>query len=665
MTWDAETFLRLTIFGLVTGSVYAVAASGLVLTYATSGIFNFAHGAIGMIAAFLYWELRVNSALPAPIALFLVIIVFGPLLGIIIERLLIWRLRGASLATTLVATVGMLAGFIGISQTIWGPAASRVIRPFFDLEGFWIVGVFVSWHNAITLILAVGVAVGLRVLLYYTRTGISMRALVDDPEGLALSGTGPARASMLSWAIGASLASLAGVLIAPLLSLDAVILTLLVVSAYAAAVVGKLRSIPMTFLGAMILGLLQSYAVQYVPEAFNGQPPEWLTGIDGAIPVFMLFVMLLILPQARLTAGAALRKASRIRVPSLRESIISGGVLVAAAYIVTGLLSDYDIGRVGQGLALGLIVLSLVPLTGFAGQVSLCQLAFAGLGAVCVYKYSNDGSLLGVLLAIVVPGAVGALIALPALRLQGLYLALSTLAFAVFMDKMVFPTKNFFWLSSVTIERVDLPGISLQSNRAWFMLMAIVYALLAIFVLALRRSAFGRQLIAMRDSAAACATLGLGVTRTKLMVFSLSAAMAGLGGALYAGLKVGITAEDFTMFAGLSILLLGIIGGIQTTSGPLIAGMMFASWHIASQEVTWLEWLPRVGPATIAIGLAFHPDGMVVEAGRRARKRRSQPDEPKPARVALGWHGATSPDGPGVVATDDARTQEVVTRGSA
>jgi branched-chain amino acid transport system permease protein len=655
---DTGTLLRLTIFGLATGSVYAVVASGLVLTYATSGIFNFAHGAIGMIAAFLYWELRVNSNLPAPVALVLVILVFGPLMGVLVERLLIRPLRGAPLAVTLVATVGLLAGLIGIAQTIWAPA-SRVIRPFFDPEGFVVGGAFVSWHRAITVIVAVVVAVGLRLLLHHTRTGISMRALVDDPEGLALSGTGPARASMLSWALGASLASVGGILIAPILSLDAVVLTLLVVSAYAAAVIGGLKSIPMTFVGAMIIGLLQSYAVQYVPQWFNGQPPEWLAGIGDAIPVLLLFVALLLLPQTRLRTGSLARKAMRIRVPSLRESLIAGGVLVAVAWVVSGLLSSYDLTRVGQGLALGLIVLSLVPLTGFGGQVSLCQLTFAGLGAVCVYKFGGSGSPLGLLLAIVIPGAVGALIALPALRLSGLYLALSTLAFAVFMDTMVFPTRNFFWLSAVTIDRLKLPGISLESNHAWFVVLAVAYALLAVFVLALRRSPFGRQLVAMRDSPAACATLGLGLTRTKLAVFSLSAAMAGLGGALFAGLKVGVTAEDFTMSVGLSILLLGVIGGIETASGPLVAGLIFAGMTILAEEVPSLNWIPRIGPAAIAIGLAFHPNGVVVEAGRRYRrlKGRDHAQPRGPARVALGWSAPTGPAPAGAGNGNDAGTE--------
>jgi branched-chain amino acid transport system permease protein len=639
-----DTLLRLTIFGLATGAIYAVAASGLVLTYATSGIFNFAHGALAMMSAFMYWELRVNRGLPTPLALVLVLLVFAPLMGVLIERLLIRRLRGASLAASLVATVGLLAALIGISRQIWEPT-TRVIRPFFDPDGFWIGGVFVSWHRAITLMAAVGVAIGLRLLLHHTRVGISMRGLVDDPELLALSGKRPERASMLSWAIGASLAGLAGVLISALLSLDAVLLTLLLVNAYAAAVVGRLRSIPLTFLGAMILGLLQSYAVQYLPKLFpNDVLPDWLTGLYDGIPVLMLFVALLLLPQARLGTSSLVRRIRPVRVPSWQRSLVAGAVVVAAAVIVSGMLSNLDTKRIGAGIALGIIVLSLVPLTGYGGQVSLCQLTFAGVGAVCVYKFGEGGSPLGWVLAILIPGAVGALIALPALRLQGLYLALSTLAFAVLMDKMVFPSENFFYIGTVNVDRLDVPGISLDGTRAWFIFLAVAYALLAALVLAIRRAPFGRQLVATRDSPAACATLGLGLTRTKFVVFSLSAAMAGLGGGLYAGLKEGITANSFTMSVGLSILLLGVIGGIETTSGPLLAGLVFAGAEVLADDYPALEFLPTTGIAVVAIALAFHPDGVFIEGGRRLRKLigRAEPHPVLPARLPLGWTDAAT-----------------------
>ncbi|MGH9033788.1 MAG: branched-chain amino acid ABC transporter permease, partial [Acidimicrobiia bacterium] len=374
-------------------------------------------------------------------------------------------------------------------------------------------------------------------------------------------------------------------------------------------------------------------------------------GLYDGIPVLMLFIVLLLLPQARIATSSIAQRFRPVRVPSLSRSLVAGALVVAAAFVVSGMLSNLDVKRVGAGIGIGIIVLSLVPLTGYGGHVSLCQLTFAGVGAVCVYKFGEGGSPLGWVLAIVVPAAVGALIALPALRLQGLYLALSTLAFAVFMDKMVFPSENFFYIGTARIDRLDLPGIPLESNRAWFVLLAVAYALLAVIVLAIRRAPFGRQLIATRDSPAACATLGLGLTRTKFLVFSLSAGMAGLGGALWAGLREGVTAQSFTMQAGLVILLLAMIGGIETASGPLLAGLVFAWADVLAADYPALELLPTAGIAVVAIALAFHPDGVFIESGRRLRRLfgRGEPAPVLPARLSLGWEGpAPPPPGPAV-----------------
>ena len=612
------TFLRLTIFGLVAGGSYSVAASGLVLTYTTSGIFNFAHGAIGMLAAFVYWELHVHYAWPTWLALATVLLVLAPLAGALVERFLVRPLRDAPLSTTLVVTVGLLAGCIGLAQTVW-PPANRLVDEFFAPEGFRVYDVFVSWHKAITLGVAVGVSIGLRLMLRNTKRGITMRAVVDDRELSALSGARPAHTSMLSWAIGASLAALAGILLAPILTLDVIPLTLLVVNAYAAAVVGRLSSIPLTFLGAMILGLAQSYVSTYLPKVFpSDQLPDWLGGLNDSLPVFLLFLALLALPEARLRGARAIRAAAA-KAPSMQQSLVGALVLTGSALVVVGILSDRDVQRVGEGIAIGLIGLSLVPLTGYAGQVSLCPFAFAGLGAVMMSKFGEGGSWFGLLAAVAVPAAVGVLVALPALRLQGLYLALSTLAFAVLTDNMIFTQRRLFWTSSVTVDRPNLPGISLAGDRAWFVALAAAYGLVAMFVLALRRGAFGRRLFALKDSPVACATLGMSLTRTKLVVFALSAGMAGLGGAMYAAMRVAVSAKSFTSIGGLGVLLIAVIGGIELASGPLIGGLMLASMTIVSQEISALDWLAAVGPAFVAITLASNREGLaarLAEVGR-------------------------------------------------
>src|SRR5688572_1330106 len=291
-----KAFLAYTVIGIVTGSVYAVAASGLVLTYTTSGIFNFAHGGIGMLMAFTYWELRFNHGWPAPLALIVVIFVIAPLLGALIERVLMRNLHGRATGTSLVVTIGLMVMLMGVAQGLW-PPQSRQFLQFFGESGLRVFGIFVTTHQFITIAVGGLIAVVLWYLLNRTRMGVAMRAVVDDRNLTALNGASPARISMFSWAIGASLAAVAGILIAPILNLEILSLTLLVVVAYAAAVFGKLTNLPLTFAGAMILGLLSAYL------EFDFLQTDKIPGLRGSLPTLMLFAVLLLMPEERLRVG--------------------------------------------------------------------------------------------------------------------------------------------------------------------------------------------------------------------------------------------------------------------------------------------------------------------------------------------------------------------------
>ncbi|MHB8671630.1 MAG: ABC transporter permease subunit, partial [Acidimicrobiales bacterium] len=448
------TFLSFTIVGVVVGCGYAVASLGLVVTYTTSGIFNFAHGAIGMLMAFAYWELHVHQGWPAPIALVAVLFVLAPLTGAVIERLLMRPLHGSSTGTSLVVTLGLMLALIGIATSVWDPGTARVIPEFFAGHHLRIFQVNVTFHQLTVIALAGLVAIGLRAFFYRTRTGVAMRAVVDDPELAALNGAAPARVAQLSWALGASLAALAGILLAPLVYLDIITLTLLVVNAYAAAIVGRMRNLPRTFLGALILGLTESYFVGYLVQSklsFNllvghlrvGRVLDDLNVTKLALPIVFFFIVLVTMPQVRLRAGRLVGGRSP-RVPGLKESLMAGAAFVVLAFVISPLLSFNTLSHAGQGLALGLIMLSLVLLTGYGGQVSLCQLTFVGLGAFAMGKFAGGGSPMGLLVAAAFAAPWGFLVSLPALPLTGLYLALATLAFARGMETLFFNNPHVF-----------------------------------------------------------------------------------------------------------------------------------------------------------------------------------------------------------------------------
>ena len=622
-----SAFITFTVLGIATGAIYAVAASGLVVTYVTSGIFNIAHGAIGMFAAFLYWQLHTGWGWPTLLSFVVVVFVFAPVMGAIIERLLIRNLRGASIAQSLVVTVGLMVALLGLAQVIWRPDTSRTVVGFFTPKGVNLGDVFVTGHQIATVVAGIAVAAFIYLFLNRTRVGVAMRAVVDDRNLAGLTGAKPDRVSQLAWAIGASLAALAGILLAPILSLNAVTLTLLIVNAFAAAMAGRLKSLPLTFAGAIALGLIENYAIGYL--RLSG----WLSGLQPALPTIFLFLMLLLLPESRLRAGR-LVGAITPRVPSAGRALIGAGVVVAAAWGLSGLLSAGDVARVSQGLGLAIIMLSLVLLTGYGGQVSLGQMTFAGVGAYAMAKTGGGESPLGLVTAAVAAGGLGAIVALPSLRLQGLYLALWTMAFALLMEHLFFG--NVLGLSAINIKRLRFLWFSFDSDRAYLVLLAVAFGLMGMLVLWIRRGPFGRLLMAMRDSPVACATLGLSLTRTKLAVFMLSAAMAGLGGALFAGALGQVGSVEYVMLQSLPLLLLAVIGGITTVSGALIGGMSFALLPILQRYIP-LQGLTPLLTGLAAVSIGRNPNGAAFQIARAFDKlfgSRRRPRTPTPERAA-------------------------------
>jgi branched-chain amino acid transport system permease protein len=625
-----EQFLQYTVVGLVTAAIYAVLASGLVVTYTTSGIFNFAHGAVAMMAAFCYWQLSVEWDVPVPLSVALILVVLAPAFGLLLDRVVMRGLEGTSDVIKTVVTVGVLFALIALAQIVWGPNVNRIVEPFFGAKSkVEIFGVSVLYHQLLVIVVAAAVAFGLRLLLFNTRTGVAMRAVVSNRDLVRLNGGRPSRASAASWALGSSLAALSGILIAYSVGSLAVLpLTLLVLNAYAAAIVGRLVNLPMTFLGAVILGLAQAYAVGYLPEN-----PSWLPdGIDLvaslriSIPIIILFVVLLVLPQAPLRAHGLVRVRESVPRPGVRSSLLGAGLLVAAAAVLSTVLDTTGLASWGKAFAFALIMLSLVPLTGYGGQISLAQMAFAGLGAYAMGVWGGGGNPVGLVAAFVLPAVVGAIVALPALRLRGIYLALSTLAFAVFMDRVVFSQDKVFPSGSRTIDRLELGPIHFTSDRSYFVLLAVVFAIAGLGVVRLRLGPFGRRLQAMKDSPAACATLGVNLTSTKMQVFALSAGIAGVGGAMLGGLQKGVSVTQFDALQSLPILLMAAAGGIAMVSGALAGGIFYASFPIIAEAIPSLRNLLQLAPGLIGVSLGRNPNGAMNDIASRWQGVRAQLD---------------------------------------
>ncbi len=640
-------FLSFTITGLSIAAILAIGASGLVLTYTTTGVFNFAHGAIGMIGAFSFWQLRFGWDVPAPIAFSVVLFVVGPLLGVVLEKVIFRGLQDTTEAVKLVVTVSLLFALIGVANWAWKPGVSRPASRFFAGTSWTIADVRIQPSEVISIGLAILVAITLRIVLYRNRAGVAMRAAVDDRPLATLNGARPDRSAMLAWAIGCSLAMLSGVLFVGPIALDAQSLSILIVDAYAAAMIGRLRSLPMTFVGALLIGLGQEYWRGYSPEASEAAWASYFgKPIIAAIPVIVLFVVLLVLPAGRLKGHGIHRTREFYPVPSWRGALTFAAVVIGGALMAVPLLERGNTITVATLFAYSIIALSLVPLVGWAGQVSLCQLSLAGIGGVTMAHLGTGGSPMGLVWAALISGVVGALIALPALRLSGIYLALATAAFAVFMDKWVWGLDaftlpfvdnvrvSFFETGSVAVRRLRLFGFDSDSDAPIFgrdfsnadrqlMLLATTFAVLSLLVIAIRRSPFGRRLLAMKDSEAACATVGMNLVFTKMAVFALSASIAGVGGALLAGINQSTSQDNWQFAAGLPIFMIAVVGGVGRVGGALFAGISLQVlatmqlWPVFNTRFLGLaNWYPKfatAAPGFMGIGLGRNPNGATAD----------------------------------------------------
>jgi branched-chain amino acid transport system permease protein len=637
------TFLVYLIIGITTGAIYAVAASGLVVTYATSRVFNFAHGAIGMFLAFLMYTLWIDQGWNEWVALVLCVLVIAPLMGVLLDVAVMRHLERASIALRLAVTLTIFTLLQGLALYIWGTEL-RSMPPIFGSGGFSpIEGLQVTNDQLATIIIAIAVAAGLWFLFKRTSIGTIMRAVVDDRDLTEMHGVDPRKVTSISWALGCSLAALAAILIAPGLSMSIDALSLLVVSAYAAAIIGGLTSMPLTFLGAIGLGVITSLLIGYLPPE-----NEFVQDLGPAMPFVVLFIALVV---RRGEIGL-----QRVEVfneptpPRLRTTVAIGVFAVVLAIVVAPALSGFDALALGIGLVYAGILLSLVLMSGMAGQVSLAQLSFAGVGGVVV---SHIGSglpyWLSLLCAVGASAVLGVLVALPALRLRGLYLALSTLAFAVLMDKVVFVNSHIFTTTggAIPVREPELFGLKADSLNSMIPLLTAVVAAYAVGILALRRGRYGRRLAAMRDAPAAASALGMNIVGTKLLVFAVAAGMAGLMGALWGGLSHQVIASQFNYLASLFALLILVIWGITSVPGAILGAVFYAiAFLYVPKWITNQDLVNLIQPLSIGLaifGLSQHPEGVVAQARNLVRRGRFAPRRaPSPYASAGPAHVATA-----------------------
>lgn len=628
-------FLNLTI-GLAIGSLYAMYATGLVVLYNTTGIFNFAQGAIGVFGAYLYWEVHINKGLHTLLALPLILIICG-LIGILLDIVIMRKLKETSLVVQLMVTVAVMILLLALTGDIWESNTVRRVEFLFGNKGVRIFGVNILWHRIIVFLTAGTIAIGLRIFLRRTRLGIAMRSVVDSRELASLTGARPNFISSSAWALGSMLAGLGGILIAPELSLDPANLNIIVITAFAGAACGALRNLPMAFVGSIIIGVLIQFSRGFLDFGVDFRAaPE-------AIPPILLFLVVIAIPNTRLEiARIAKNLKSRERTTRPWEAMLGGGVLIFLAIAFSGgwfHFGFWDPGAWGSRplnnavfvMTLALIATSLVPLTGWAGQINFAPIAIAGFGAFIYFKFaggSEFGQWYWLPLVALLTAPVGALIAIPVARLKGVYLALASMAFAQAMALLFFTNPSISPVTGIGIQYppLNIFGIKLNDDRNEFIFLMIVFVIFVVGLVFLRHSRFGRRWIAMNDSQTASASVGVNVVWTKVVVYTISAGIAGIAGAFWAvaqGTVDGTRGYDIQL--SWEIVLLFAAAGISIPMAGLFLSFRFLIGGLAdrladTENVDWLvtifEKLEIYGPGLLALGMVVNSRGALYEIGR-------------------------------------------------
>ncbi len=625
--------------GIPFGCTFALVAIGLVLSYQSTGVFNFAFGAQAYVSAVAY-AVMVRHGLGRGVAGVLAILVLSPLLGLAIDRLVFSRIPTGNDAAKTIAALGLMVGLPAAVTILLGPVQEASPPSLlFDVNTvvLRVAGTPVDGVQLATVVVTLLVVVVLTVTMRTTLLGLEMRAAVESPRLLRLQGVSSRRVTSLAWMVSSALAGLAGVLLAPryaTVSIDNY--TVLLVAAIAAAAIASLDSLGVAALASIGIGVVMGLTTGYAPAG-----SVWSTGLLSAIPFFLLLVLLAVNPKLRRLGQSSdpMAGIDTPPVPTLAPErsivldrslrVLGPLVLVAGIVSVVTWVPSSWVFVVTAGLGLSLVFLSITMITGAAGQVSLCQATFAGVGAFTAGQLATNFGVPVVLAAIagaVVAAGAGLVAALPALRLRGLALSLSTLTLALLADAIAFPTA---WIggppSGITVPRPTLGPISFatDSTRPFFILVLGIVVVAGFFVRRLLRGTTGRGLDAWRQSPVASAGLGYSPNRTKVVVFALSAAVAGLGGGLWGSLLQVVSPADFTYADSLLFVVIVVTVGVRSVAGAVEAGVGFALLtHLAG-------YLPnRFSPASMvallfslgAFAYAAHPEGVVEQLRRKATR---------------------------------------------
>lgn len=593
--------------GAVLGSLSALIAIGIVLVYRANRIINFAQGDLGAVAGVLSVSLIVGSGFPFWPALFIGLAA-GIALGAVVEFVFIRRFAKAPRLILTVATIGIaqiLAGLQLIIPSWFGYNISPQNFPTpFDFTFVWTPLTFRGSHLLVVLTVPV-IAVGLSLFFKRTRIGKAVRASAESSDRALLLGIPVKRIGTYVWVIAATLSALAAVLRAPIVGvpIGETLGPTLLLRALAAAVIGRMENLTVTFFAAIGIGMVE-------------QAVLWHTGRTAAIdPVIFAFVMIALVMQSRGVISRAVEKGQstwasirevRPVPPELKDIPLIRGLAVAMKVLVAGLLLVVPLGLgagrvnlMAVGVLTAMLALSLVVLTGWAGQISLGQWAFAGFGAAITGTMVQGGwhPFIALFAGCLVGAVVSIVIGVPALRIKGLFLAVATLSFSLAAGKYFLNKEFFSWVPQGRIPRPTLFGkFQLESEWTFYYFCLIFLVLVLLSMRSLRNSRTGRVLLAVRENERAVQSYGVNLIRAKLTAFALAGFVAALTGGLLALHQHNMLGSQLAPENNFRLFSLAVVGGLGSPVGVLVSTAVFTT-------IDFFVTTPAVKLATTGFGL--------------------------------------------------------------
>lgn len=641
------TFFQFVVIGLGVGSIYALLAQGVVVIYRASGVVNFAQGAVAVTAGFGFATLTQEQSWNSG-ASFLAIVVLAGLLGALIYWVAIRSLRGVSQLTQVMVTLAVLLTMQAIVVLEWG--SNTIIVDQFLPTSIVSVG---DVSTPVSQVIIFGLACALSLVLWavgrYTLPGLAVSGTAENRRAVAALGWSPDMLAGTSWIVGCALGAAAGMLIAPVTGVQVNNMTLLLVATMASALVGRFTSFPLTLVGALAIGVGQALVTNYVTV---------IQGAGDAFPFVAIVVVLFLRGQGVVARGSSVGRMADIGAGGLRARYLVPTALILAALMLWA-MGPLLVDGLMTSLMFAIILLSIVVLTGYTGQLSLAQLSIGGIAALIAARLVQSSgwafapaALIGVAAAI----PIGLLFAVPALRTRGMTLAIITFGLGAAVSATLFVDAKYVGGEAGTpVGAQSLFGMSIDTADhadRYAVVVLVAFVVCALVVSNVRRGRVGRRLIAVRSNERAAAALGANVYGIKLYAFGLSAAIAAVGGILL-GFQYPIVGYDaYSPFQSLLAVAYAVIGGVGYVAGALYGSELapggIGAWLLNKLGSDVQSYLPLIGGVGLLVMLLQSPDGIATAMARLGRsvrhrigKRRDKPAAPLPEATVVRVREAT------------------------